>query len=93
MREPRREDIVSELARLLAEGARLVLRKREARVLVERLEDVPAFRGEAEERAYWDTHVFGSGVLERLQPAREVDPRIPPTPDIEISVEIREGGR
>jgi len=46
--------------------------------LVERPEDIPAFRTEEEERAYWETHVFGQGMIDRLQPARAVDPRLPP---------------
>ncbi len=46
--------------------------------LVERPEDIPAFGTEEEERAYWETHTFGQGMIDRLEPARAVDPRLPP---------------
>ena len=46
--------------------------------LIEEPEHIPDFDNEAEEAAYWETHTLGEGVLKRLQPAREVDPRLPP---------------
>jgi uncharacterized protein (DUF4415 family) len=57
--------------------------------LVERPEDVPTFRTEAEEQAFWETHTFGPGMLQRLRPAREVDPRLPPPRAPSSSVTIR----
>ena len=60
--EPTREDVIGEVARLLAEGARILLRRRAP----------PSPWVEDELR---QTYEF------------------PPTPDIEISTEIREGGR
>jgi hypothetical protein len=39
---------------------------------------IPVFRNEDEEAAYWATHTFGNGLIERMRPAREVDPRLPP---------------
>ncbi|MBV9173412.1 MAG: hypothetical protein JOZ81_25390 [Chloroflexi bacterium] len=57
--------------------------------LIERPEDIPAFRSEAEERAYWETHTVGNGMLQRLRPAREVDPRLPPPRLASSSVTIR----
>jgi hypothetical protein len=57
--------------------------------LVERPEDIPAFRNEAEERVFWETHVFGRGMLEHMRPAREVDPGLPPPRMLSRSVTIR----
>jgi len=45
--------------------------------LVEHQGDIPPFRSEAEEAAYWETHTLGDGLLEQMKPAREVDPRLP----------------
>lgn len=57
--------------------------------LVERPEDIPAFRTEDEERAYWETHTFGQGMTDRLEPARVVDPRLPPPRSPSSPVTIR----
>lgn len=57
--------------------------------LIDSPDDIPAFRDEAEERAYWETHTLGSGMLQRLRPAREVDPRLPPPRMPSSSVTIR----
>jgi len=46
--------------------------------LVEDQRDIPAFRNETEEAAFWATHTFGDGLLAQMRPAREVDPRLPP---------------
>ncbi|MGI9147266.1 MAG: CopG family antitoxin [Chloroflexota bacterium] len=46
--------------------------------LVESTYDIPTFQNQAEERAYWETHTFGDGLIKQMRPAREVDPRLPP---------------
>ena len=51
--------------------------------------EIPAFRSEAEEQAYWDTHTFGDGILSRMKPAREVDPGLPPGRAPSSSITIR----
>jgi len=57
--------------------------------LVEDPRAIPAFDNEAEEAAYWATHIFGDGLLERMRPARQVDPRLPPPRAASSSVTIR----
>jgi uncharacterized protein (DUF4415 family) len=57
--------------------------------VIERPEDIPTFASEAEEREFWQTHTFGAGLLERMRPAREVDPRLPPPRQPSSSVTIR----
>jgi hypothetical protein len=49
------------------------------RTPVESFDDVPAFRTEAEEAAYWSTHSFGEGVLREMRPIPpEGDGVLPP---------------
>jgi uncharacterized protein (DUF4415 family) len=57
--------------------------------LVDRPEDIPAFSSEADERAYWATHTLGQGMIDRLRPAREVDPHLPPPRPPSSPVTIR----
>jgi len=57
--------------------------------LVEHQGDIPPFRSEAEEAAYWETHTLGDGLLEQMKPAREVDPRLPAPRAASTSVTIR----
>jgi uncharacterized NAD(P)/FAD-binding protein YdhS len=57
--------------------------------LIERPEDIPAFRNEAEEQAYWESHTFSLESVHRMRPAREVDRRLPPARSPSSSVTIR----
>lgn len=46
-------------------------RAEDAMIEIHRLEDVPEFASEAEEREFWDTHSFSEELLEQL---REPEP-------------------
>jgi hypothetical protein len=57
--------------------------------LVDDRHDIPGFRNEADEAAYWATHTFGDGLLEQMKPARDVDPRLPPPRAASSPITIR----
>ena len=39
--------------------------------IVERLEDIPAFKSEAEEHAFWSTHEFSDALWDQAEPFAE----------------------
>ena len=49
--------------------------------------DVPAFKDEAEEAAYWRTHRLGGAILDRMGPADDLD--LPPVRSHSRAVSIR----
>ena len=48
------------------------------RVTIERMEDIPSFASEAEERAFWDTHDLAGHLFERADLDDEIRELLPP---------------
>jgi hypothetical protein len=51
--------------------------------------EIPGFRNEAEEAAYWATHTLGEPMLEQMRPAREVDSQLPPPRVASSAISVR----
>ena len=48
-------------------------RDEDGRMIIDSWDEVPQFKTEAEEQAWWDEHTIGETLVERFKPVRDLD--------------------
>ena len=49
-------------------------RDEDGRIIIDSWDEVPQFKTEAEEQAWWDEHTIGETLLEGLKPVKQPEP-------------------